>query len=173
MQKKKPLEPAPDSASSEQRRLTRKNVLLSGVIADAEGESASECLIRDMHTQGAAISMLKPLQVGAPVFLLDPANRAAHEARVAWSRANRAGLSFTRSYTMGLGLPPALKFFWRLLFEAKLRQAERAVAAGVSAEAALGAAGLTREFIHQTARQAMPDKKFPQLLQRARRLREE
>jgi hypothetical protein len=40
----------------------------------------------------------------------------------------------------------------------------------VSAELALRAAGLTRELIHQMARQALPDKKFPPLLQRARRL---
>jgi hypothetical protein len=162
-----------NAAPSEQRRLPRKNVLLSGVIADAKGEATSECIIRDMHAQGAAVSVLKPLQVGAHVLLLDTGNGTAHEARVAWSRANRSGLSFTRSYTMGLGLPPALKFLWRLLFEAKLRQAERAVASGVSAKLALGASGLTREFIHQVARRAMPDKKFPQLLRRARRLLEE
>jgi len=158
---------------AEQRRLPRKNVLMSGVIADPKGDTASECTIRDMHAQGAAVSVLKPLQVGAHVFLLDPGNGAAHEARVAWSRAHRSGLSFTRSYTMGLGLPPALKFLWRLLFEAKLQQAERAVAAGVSAKLARGAVGLTREHIHQMARQAMPDKKLPQLLLRARRLLEE
>jgi len=43
----------------------------------------------------------------------------------------------------------------------------------VSAELALGAAGLSREHIHQMARQAMPDKRFPQLLQRVRRLLDE
>jgi hypothetical protein len=163
---------APTEASSEQRRLPRKSVLLSGIIADANGQSASECMIRDMHAQGAAVSLLKPLQVGTHVFLLDTANGAAHEARVAWSRAGRSGLSFVRSYAMGLGLPPALKFLWRMLFEAKLQQAERAAATGISGELALRTAGLTRELIHQIARQAMPDKKLPQLLQRARRLLE-
>jgi hypothetical protein len=172
MPKNAPSE-APVAASTEQRRLPRKSVLLSGVIADANGENASECVIRDMHAQGAAISALRPLQAGTHVFLLDPANGAAHEARVAWSRGGRAGLSFVRSYTMGLGLPPALRFFWRLLFEAKLQQAERAVAKGATGELALGAAGLTRELIHQIAKQAMPDKKLPPLLQRARRLLKE
>jgi hypothetical protein len=172
MQKNAP-EAAAGSAPSEQRRLPRKNVLLSGVVTDAKGESASECIIRDTHTQGAAVSVLKPLQVGAQVFLLDTANGAAHEARVAWSRAGRSGLSFTRSYTMGLGLPPGLKFLWRLLLEAKLRQAERAAAGGVSGELALNAVGLTREHIHQIARQAMPDKRLPPLLQQVRRLLED
>lgn len=160
----------PDGSSFEQRRLPRKNVLLSGVLISANGETASECIIRDMHASGAAISVLKPLQVGSRVFLLDTANAAAHDARVAWSRADRSGLSFTRSYAMGMGLPPAFKFLWRLLFEAKLQQAERAVATGVSAEVALSAVGLSRERMHQMVRQAMPDKKIPQLLARFRRL---
>jgi hypothetical protein len=160
----------PDGASFEQRRLPRKNVLLSGVLISANGETAWECIIRDMHASGAAVSVLRPLQVGSRVFLLDTANAAAHDARVAWSRADRSGLSFTRSYAMGMGLPPAFKFLWRLLFEAKLQQAERALATGVSAEVALSAVGLSRERMHQMVRQAMPDKKIPQLLARFRRL---
>jgi len=160
----------PEAASSEQRRLPRKNVLLSGMLTSANGETAWECVIRDMHVSGAAITLLRPLQVGSRVFLLDTANAAVHDARVAWSRADRSGLSFTRSYAMGLGLPPSLKFLWRLLFEAKLQQAERAVARGVAGEVALSATGLSRERIHQMVRQAMPDKKIPQLLTRVRRL---
>ena len=160
----------PDGASFEQRRLPRKNVLLSGILISASGERAMDCTIRDMHASGAAINLSKPLQVGSRVFLLDVANAAAHDARVAWSRAGRSGLSFTRSYAMGFGLPPAFKFLWRLLFEAKLQQAERAVAAGVSADVALSAAGLSRVRIHQFVRQAMPDKKIPQLMARVRRL---
>jgi hypothetical protein len=160
----------PEGASLEQRRLPRKNVLLSGVLTTANGEAAWDCIIRDIHASGAAISLLRPLHVGSRVLLLDTANAAAHDARVAWSRTDRSGLSFTRSYAMGLGLPPAFRFLWRLLFEAKLQQAERAVATGVSAEVALSAAGLSRERIHQIVRQAMPDKKIPQLLARVRRL---
>ena len=140
-------------------------MLLSGVLVNATGETAWECVIRDMHASGAAISLSRPLQVGSRVFLLDTANAAAHDARVAWSRADRSGLSFTRSYAMGLGLPPAFKFLWRLLFEARLRQAERAIASGVSAEVACGTAGLSRECMHQMVRQASSDKKLPQLLQ--------
>ena len=157
----------PDSASFEQRRLPRKNVLLSGVLISASGETASECSIRDMHVSGAAINVSKPLQIGSRVFLLDVANAAAHDARVAWSRADRSGLSFTRNYVMGLGLPPALRFLWRYLVEARLRQSERAIASGVSAELALGTAGLTREFIYQMARYASSDKRLKQLLQKA------
>jgi hypothetical protein len=161
---------SPDSATIEQRRLPRKNVLLSGVLISASGETASECSIRDMHVSGAAINVSKPLQVGSRVFLLDTANAAAHDARVAWTRADRSGLSFTRNYVMGLGLPPALRFLWRYLVEARLRQAERAIASGVSADLALGTAGLTREFMHQMARYASSDKRLKQLLRGATEL---
>jgi hypothetical protein len=156
-----------DAASFEQRRLPRKNVLLSGMLISASGETATECIIRDMHVSGAAISVSKPLQIGGRVFLLDTANAAAHDGRVAWSRADRSGLSFTRNYVMGLGLPPALRFLWRFLFEARLRQAERAMATGVDADLAFGTAGITREYIHQMSRYASSDKRLLQLLQRA------
>ena len=157
----------PDGASFEQRRLPRKNVLLSGVLINASGEIGTECIIRDMHVSGAAVNLSRPLQVGGRVFLLDVANAAAHDARVAWSRTDRSGLSFTRNYVMGLGLPPALRFLWRFLFEARLRQAERAIASGVEADLALGTAGITREYIHQMSRYASSDKRLRQLLQTA------
>jgi hypothetical protein len=133
------------------------------VLCDAKGEAVWECTIRDMHAEGAAVSLGK-LTVGTRVFLLDVGNNAAHEARVAWSRDNRSGLAFTRSYRMGLGLPPPLKFLFRLQFEAKLAQVRRAVAGGAAIRLALGAAGLTREYVHQMARHAAGDERFLRLL---------
>ncbi len=159
--------PAPDPA--EQRKLVRKNVLLSGVLCDANGEAASECTVHDMHTQGAAVSRGN-LTVNTRVFLIDVASNNAHEARVAWSKDGRSGLQFTRSYTMGLGLPPNLKFLFRLQFEAKLAQVRRAVAGGVAIKLALGSAGMTREHIHQMARHAAGDERFLRLLLIAERL---
>ena len=159
--------PAPDPA--EQRKLVRKSVLLTGVICDANGEGAAECTIHDMHTQGAAVSRGN-LTVNGRVFLVDVNNNNAHEARVAWSKDDRSGLQFTRSYTMGLGLPPALKFLFRLQFEAKLAQVRRAVASGVAMKPALGSAGLTKEHIHQMGRHAAGDERFLRLLLIAERL---
>ena len=161
---------AVESASREQRRLARKTVLLDAVIADASGETAVECIIRDIHAQGAAVSLTKKLPIGAQVFLLDAGNAIAHDCRVAWSRGTRSGLSFVRSYAMGLGLPPKLKFLWRLFFAVKLGQVERAIAAEVPIELALNTAGLTRERIRQIARHAAGDARFRRLLERANRL---
>jgi hypothetical protein len=159
---------------SEQRRLARKGVLLDGALADIAGRGASRCTIVDIHRSGAAVTLkkAKTLPTGASVFLLDIANRNAHEARVAWSRADRSGLSFVRSYAMDLGLPPRLNFLWRILFEAKLGQAQRAVAAGASGELALNSIGLTREHSRQMTRYAANDILFRNLLVAAERLRD-
>jgi hypothetical protein len=159
-----------ERAAREQRRLARKTVLLDAVLAESYGETAVECTVRDIHAQGAAISLTKKLPIGAHVFLLDVGNAIAHECRVAWSRSDRTGLQFVRSYAMGLGLPPKLKFLWRLLFAVKLRQVERAIGAEVPIELALNTAGLTRERIRQMARHAAGDAQFRRLLERAARL---
>src|SRR6185503_909569 len=124
--------PAPDPA--EQRKLVRKNVLLSGVLCDANGEAASECTVHDMHTQGAAVSRGN-LTVNSRVFLIDVGNNNAHEARVAWSRDDRSGLQFTRSYTFGLRLAAQ--------FEIPLQ-------ASLRSEAGAGPACRRRRRRHQT-----------------------
>ena len=161
---------APGPAPSEQRRLPRKNTLLTGVIADLESEQSWECTIHDISTRGAAVAVGGRMPVSAELYLLDTENRTAHHARVTWSNYERSGLLFIRSHAMGFGLPPKMRFLWRLLLEAKLRQADRAVAMGISAELALGSVGLAREHLHQMARYASADKRFQQLLQRAEHL---
>ena len=163
-------DPVPGSAPADQRRLPRKSALLSGVIADLNTEQAWDCTIHDINAGGAAISAGGRLPVGVDLYLLDTGNREVHLARVMWSNYERSGLLITQSYAMGLGLPPKMRFLWRLLLDAKLRQAERAVASGISSELALGSVGLTREHMHQMARYAGADKRFQKLLRRAEQL---
>lgn len=164
---------AVDAGSAEQRTLPRKNVLLSGILFHIAGKETSECIIREINARGAAISLSKPLPIGARTVLLDTGNRTAHFARVVRSTAGRTGLFFVRSYPMNLGLPTRLAFLWRFLLEENLRQAERAIAAGAKAELALASIGVTREHIHQLARYARTDRRLRQLLDSARRLLDE
>ena len=119
---------APDSSG--RRKLPRKGVLLPGVVANVTGEIAFDCIIRDINAHGAQIGFSNKLPMDAPIYLLDICNGAAHLASVVRNNSHRAGLSFVRSYAIGLALPPRLKFLWRLLLEAKLREADRAVAKG-------------------------------------------
>ena len=160
----------PDSASPEQRRLPRKPVLLSGVIADLQSDRSWPCTIHDINARGAAVGVGGRTPVGAQLYLLDTESRNAHLARVMWSNYERSGLLFDRSYSMGFGLPPTMRFLWRLLLEAKLKQADRAVAMGVAARLALDSVGLTQEDMHQMSRHASADKRFLKLLRRAEEL---
>jgi len=159
-----------DLNAPERRQLPRKKVFLSGVLADLTGENALECAIQDMHARGAEVAVPAKLPVGAPIYLLDTGNRTAHLARVAWSGSNRCGLSFVRSYTMGLALPPRMRVLWRLFLVAKLHQVERAVEKGVPVKLALSTAGLALEHLHQMARYASSDKRLGPLLHKAKRL---
>jgi len=155
---------------SERRKLPRKAMLSVGVVTDANGENGSECTILDMNANGAQIGVAKQLTVGAEVCLLNDGNREAYLAKVAWSDSDHAGLSFFQRHTMELGLPPRLKFLWKLLLQAKLREIERAVAMGVPVEAAFSSLGLSEEHLHKMARQAGADKDCELALLHAKRL---
>ena len=146
------LNTAPGSNPSERSRPPRKDVFLNGILVDLGGKGSSDCVIRDINARGAAISLCKTLPTGAQTILLDTGNRVAHFARVVWSNAGSSGLLFVRSYPMGRGLPPRLAFLWRLLLEANLAQAQRAVATGIQPTLALASIGLTREHIHHMTR---------------------
>ena len=159
-----------DPPSPDQRWLPRKDTRLDGVLADADGEAASECVIRNIHVLGASVSLERELSINAQVVLLDTNNEAAHLARVIWSRADQSGLALIRSYAMGSGLPHRMRFVWRLLFEAKLRQVERAIAAGISRQSAVGTIGLTKPYIREMAPHAVSDERFQHLLLSAERL---
>jgi hypothetical protein len=155
----------------ERRGPARKDAFLSGILVDIGGKGSSDCVIRDITARGASISLCKTLPTGAQTILLDTGNRAAHFARVSWSNAGRCGLLFVRSYPMNRELPPRLAFLWRLLLEANLQQAQRAVATGIRADTALASVGLTREHAHQIARYARANRGVQQLLESAKRLR--
>jgi hypothetical protein len=160
----------PDNAALEKRKLPRKMGVLTGVLVDANGEDPADCTIRDVNMLGVAVTHPKKLPVGMQIYLLDTGGHAAYLARVVWNGSGRSGLFFVRKYAMGLGLPFRLKFLWRLLLEAKLRQAERAIASGIKAELAFSSVGLTREQVHRMIPHAHADPSFQRLLRRTIRL---
>jgi hypothetical protein len=155
---------------SERRRWPRKPALIRAIVSDLNGENAFDCSIRDLSAGGAQITLARELPIGARICLLDPSGRVAHLATVAWSNSNRAGLMFHQSHVMGIGLPPGLKFIWRLALEAKLKEVEGVIAMGVPTEQACGSVGFTEDDLHQMARQVGGDEKFERVLQHAKRL---
>lgn len=167
--------PAPQIASadpSNHRRLPRKQVLLKGVVTDVAGNDGADCAIADLNVLGAQVRISRPLSVGAQIILLDPSNTTAHVANVVWSSAERAGLCFVQSHTMGLGLPPRLNFLWKLLLEAKLKDISRVIARGAPNKLAASTVGLTEGLLHCIEPHASPDAELGRLLGQARRVLE-
>jgi len=161
---------APRRDPSERRKLPRKEMLSAGVVSRAGGENASDCIILDMNAKGAQIGVSAPLTVGSEVCLLDASNREAYFAKVAWSKSDRAGLSFFQHHTIGLGLSPKFKFLWKLLLQAKVSEIDRAVAMGRPAGAAFSVLGLTEGDLQQMAQRAGADKDTEHALLRVKHL---
>ena len=157
-------------SAPDQRRFPRKRVLFSGVIADENGENPIDCTIRGLAASGAQVKAQCPLSVGALVYLVDTKNEAAHFAKVAWTMDRKAGLSFTRSYLLDIGLPAQFEFLKTLLIEAKLGQVRGLVRHGVSIEEALRLVGVTEGYLDQFTQLARRDAKLGLLLHQARQL---
>src|SRR5262245_56533178 len=122
---------SPIKARAEQRQTSRKRVVLGGVIADANGENAVDCTIRDINERGAQVESPRKSQQGDEVFLLNTRSEAAHLSTVAWIKGDRTGLSFIRSYSLEAALPPQLEFLVRLLIEAKYRRVKALTERGI------------------------------------------
>ena len=154
----------------EQRHLPRKGVLLSGVVADVNGENAIDCTIRDISVRGAQVQLPRALQLGDEVYLLNMRNEFAHLAKVARVNGDLTGLSFIRSYSLEVTTPPRLAFLGRLLIEAKLRQVRALIEFGVPVEAATCLVGLTEDYLERVGVRGLLDDKVALLLHQAKRL---
>jgi len=162
--------PAPDLQPHERRRLERKPAFLRAVIVEANGQNARKCLIHDINAGGAQVSASISFPKGTEVCLLDVGNQIAHVAKLAWSKADRSGLSFVESHRMATGLPIHLSFLWKLLLEAKLRDIERNIGNGISAGSAFMNASLSGVELDLMAQRAAGDAGFEETLHRARQL---
>jgi len=145
-------------------------MLSSAIVTNVDGGNGSACMIIDMNAGGAQISTSTKLNAGAEVCLLDTANREAFLAKVAWSTSDRAGLSFVKRHAVEFGLPQKFNFVWKLLFEAKLKEAKRAVAMGAPVGPAFRSVGLGEDNLCQMERHTSSDKDFEAALTEAKRL---
>jgi hypothetical protein len=156
--------------AAERRGLRRQRVLLSGVISEANGENAKDCVIRDLNRHGAQVECSKQFPVGAQLYLLDTHNGAAYIATVMWTDSIRTGLAFVRSYAMRSPLPAELAFLERLLLEAKLRQVSGLIGRGIPIKQAITTVGLTEDQLEEMAERAGCDEKFELVIRQAKRL---
>lgn len=162
--------PKEQSAPQDRRAFPRKRVLFSGVIADENGENLIDCFIRGLAASGAQVKAQRPLTLGALVYLMDTWNEAAHLATVVWTADRKAGLRFTHSYLLDVGLPAQFEFLKTLLIEAKLGQVRGLMSHGVSVKEAVRLVGMTERYLDQFSALARQDPKLRLLLHQAREL---
>lgn len=161
----------PDSPAAERRRMMRTRMLRNGVIADENGEDSIACSILDTSASGAQIQLSNwTLQRDAEIYLVDTSNDMAHWATVVWTKADRTGLSFVRSYSLERTLHPRLEFLRRLLVEAKLGQVQAHVRCGVAVDEAARAAGLSEDYLKRFGMGGIFEEKVALLLHQAKRL---
>jgi hypothetical protein len=159
------------SAVAERRRILRTRVLVNAIIANDSGEDAVACTILDTSASGATIQLTHwTLQRDAEMYLVDTSKEMAHLATVAWADADRAGLSFVRSYSLTPTLPSGLEFLKRLLVEAKLRQVRSHMRRGLGVEDAARAAGVSEDYLKRSGMSGILEEKVALLLHQARRL---
>jgi hypothetical protein len=151
--------------------MARNRVLLSGVVADANGENAIDCSIVDVSASGAKIRLSRgTLQRDSEIYLVDTRNEMAHLATVVWIDDDRTGLSFVRSYSLTLTLPLRLAFLGKLLVQAKLRQVQALTKRGVPVEEATRVVGLSEDHLERVGERGSLDEKAIFLLHQAKRL---
>jgi hypothetical protein len=159
-----------DSQAIERRGMERTRVLLNAVIADENGHNAIDSSILDISATGAKIQSDGTLQRDADIYLVDTANQMAHLATVVWTEGDKAGLSFVRSYSLELTLPPRLEFLRRVLVEAKLRQVQALIGRGVRLEEAARVVGLREDYFERVGMSGNFEEKVELLLHQAKRL---
>lgn len=152
----------------ERRSLPRKRVLLSGVIANIDGEYSLDCVIRDINVRGAKIELSETLRINGRLYLLDVHNQVAHLATTAWSASRLHGLAFVRSYALAAALSPDLRFLGKLLLEAKLRHVQSLIKRTYPLEQAIGIVGLTTDILERFGELADVDAKSMLLLHQVR-----
>jgi hypothetical protein len=99
------------------RKAPRKNVLLTGKIIWGDGAHALDCSILDVSATGARVTLKAHSALPETVFLLDLANRAAHEAVVVSERKHGFGLKFVRTLKLAEVTAPELRFLKRIWIE--------------------------------------------------------
>ena len=137
------------AAQPERRHLRRRRVLLGGVICDAYGETVIDCTIRGLSGGGAQVQLAETLQLDKEIYLVDVWKDMAYLAKVAWIKADRAGLSFVRSYGLSPEPPAPLRFLKSVLLDAKLRQVRALVERGLSPEEATRMVGVKDKGIER------------------------
>jgi hypothetical protein len=99
---------------AERRPKSRRQVLLTGIIASLAGDSSLDCTIRDLSETGARVVAAKGAQVPSHFYLINIRDRVAYEARLVRSEGPEAGVLFKKTMPLSGLTDPALSFLKRM-----------------------------------------------------------
>jgi hypothetical protein len=100
--------------TAERRPKTRKPVLLTGIIAYAEGAHSFDCTLRNVSETGARIGVGKNVTVPSDFHLINMRDRVAYDAKLVWNKGSEIGVTFKNATPLAAIRDPALAFLKRL-----------------------------------------------------------
>jgi hypothetical protein len=104
-----------------QRAARRQKALLPGVIASLDGKSSFDCVIKDLSTAGARLTIPRSAKLQQPFYFINVRDRVVHRASVVWQSENNIGLRFHATLSLSTGLDPSLHFLNRLWLQRAVR----------------------------------------------------
>lgn len=104
----------PAGRPAERRPKSRKQVLLTGIIASITGDSSVDCTIRDLSETGARLVAAKGAQIPSHFYLINIRDRIAYEAELVRSEGLEGGILFKKTLPLSGLTDPALGFLKRM-----------------------------------------------------------
>ena len=95
---------------AERRKEPRKRVVLRGKVVYGDGAFSVDCLIRNIGSKGARISVEKGVGIPSCVYLIDIPSGIAYAAEVTSIHGFTFGLRFIRTHKLAELTDPSLKY---------------------------------------------------------------
>jgi len=108
-----PANDHPSGSAPDRRQTPRQRVLLQGKIVYPHNSYAADCVIRDLSTKGARITV-DPRALSAEPFLIVVRDGSAHRSLAVWSNPRFTGLRFQESHVLRDQVPASMQAIQRL-----------------------------------------------------------
>lgn len=111
-------------SSAEHRTAGRTRSLLRGVIIHSNGNSRTECTVRDLSETGARMEISSAITVPEFFDLFIPLKNATHRSRIVWRNSTEIGATFEDVQRAPQAASPAAEVADDTPVEIKLRMLE-------------------------------------------------
>ena len=99
---------------AERRPKGRKRVLLTGIVAYANGAHSFHCTIRNLSETGARLAVGNNAQFPSDFYLINIRDRVVYDAKLVWNRGPEIGVTFKATLPLAGITDPALAFLKQL-----------------------------------------------------------